>query len=124
MINNKIGVLKTSVNKMKKTSPVLFDHSALEQLSKLNEKYVIVPIDKTSNNYALASKKFYITKLLDEVGFLNGNSSTYQTNLLPPDHFIENNIDFCSKFEYKVSNREKCIPTMYWMPKMHKNPIG
>ena len=123
MINNKINALKTSVN-VKKTSPVLFDHSALEQLNKLQEKYVIVPIDKTSNNYAFVCKKFYIAKLLDEVGFLHGDSSTYKTSILPPDHFIKKNVEFCSKFGYKVSDRQKCLPTMYWMPKMHKNPIG
>ena len=122
-VNNKINVLRISVN-VKKTSPVLYDHSALEQLNKLQEKYVIVPIDKASNNYAFICKKFYIAKLLDEVGFLHGDSSTYKANILPPDHFIQKNVDFCSKFGYKVSDREKCLPTMYWMPKMHKNPIG
>ena len=59
------------------TKPVLQNEKVLSDLSELHSKFVIVPIDKASNNAAIFYKRFYIQKLLDKVGVPGNNSSTY-----------------------------------------------
>ena len=60
------------------TKPVLQNEKVLSDLSELHSKFVIVTINKASNNVAITCKRFYIQKLLDEVGVPGNNSSTYQ----------------------------------------------
>ena len=50
------------------TKPILSDPDVLPYLGTLHLKCVIVPIDKGSNNFAFICKKFYISKILSEVG--------------------------------------------------------
>ena len=77
MVNLKIDKVKESVT-IKGTAPVLSNPAALENLSRLQEKYVIVPIDKAAKSFAFVCKKFYISKLLADMKFLEGNSPTYR----------------------------------------------
>ena len=58
------------------TKQVLKDAEALSALADLHSKFVVVPIDKASNNVALICKRFYIQKLLDEVGVPGDMSPT------------------------------------------------
>ena len=59
--------------------PVLKDEEVLESLSNLHSKFVIVPIDKASSNVAIICKRYYIQKLLNEVGVPGNASPTYKT---------------------------------------------
>ena len=34
----------------------------------------------------------------------------------------ENNTEFTKRFGFKTTEKEKTIPIMYWIPKLHKNP--
>ena len=62
-----------------------------------------------------------------ELGLGNNNSTkTYNSiNNLPRDIIINNNInDVKSKFGIdNVTTENHRLPNMYWLPKMHKNPI-
>ena len=40
--------------------PVLKDASALKELNKLHENYVLTPVDKASKNIAITCKQFYL----------------------------------------------------------------
>ena len=66
--------MNKSVNKLKSKNtpatvkPVLEDEAALSALNDLHSRFVVVPIDKASNNVAIICKRFYIQKLLTEVG--------------------------------------------------------
>ena len=90
----------------------------------LKDKFVIVPIDKAANNFAFICKKFYLQVLLREIDFLSGNSTTYKMNDRSCEEIIDMNIEFCSKLGFETKDKEKCLPFMYWIPKMHKNPVG
>ena len=59
--NLKIERLKTKIQSCF-TKPILSDPDVLAYLSTLHRKYVIVPIDKASNNFAFICKKFCICK--------------------------------------------------------------
>ena len=104
------------------TKPVLEDEDVIASLAEIHSKYVVVPIDKASNNVALICKRFYISKLLDEVGVPGNASPTYKLSDEDPDNIIHNNILLCEKFGISLEDRLKALPFMYWMPKMHYNP--
>ena len=55
-------------------------------LKKLHDRFVIVPVDKASNNYAIICKTFYIKVLMNEMGVIDkdnisGNTVYQQVHL-------------------------------------------
>ena len=49
---------------------------------------------------------------------------TYKVCNDSKDEIINNNTTFLQKFDLKITDQKKCLPIMYWIPKMHKNPVG
>ena len=47
--------------------PVLKDASALKELNKLHENYVLTPVDKASKNIAIPCKQFYLETIYREL---------------------------------------------------------
>ena len=88
---------------------------------------MVVPIDKAARNVALICKRFYASVVAKELGLGNNNSTkTYNSiDNLPTDIIINNNINALkSKCGIdNVTTENHCLPNMYWLPKMHKNPI-
>ena len=37
---------------------------------------------------------------------------------------IETNIKYCKKYNLKITEQDKTLPIIYWLPKMSKAPIG
>ena len=96
-------------------------------LDNLHKDFVVVPIDKATRNIALICKIFYASVITRELG-LNNNSSTdtyKNAGGLSANDIIDGNIrDLKIKFgidNIPIENHR--LPNMYWMPKMHKNPI-
>ena len=85
-------------------------------------KFVVVPIDKAANNVALICKRYYIQKLLNEVGVPGNASPTYKLSEKDPDDVIHNNVLLCEKYGITLEERLQTLPFMYWLPKMHYNP--
>ena len=122
-VDQKINILKHKIKPLN-TRPVLKDPEVTQYLEQLHRRFVIVPIDKASNNFAFICKSFYISKLLDEVG-LNGNPShTYSKTNEDIEVLIDRNVKLCKKFDLNVDQKLHYLPNMYWIPKLHKNPIG
>ena len=121
LVENRIKVLK---NKRipSTTKPSLQDEEVQAALSDLHKNFVVVPIDKASNNVALICKRFYIQKLLDEVGVPGDSSPTYKLSDRDPGDIVNDNISLCEKFGLSVEERLQTLPFMYWMPKMHYSP--
>ena len=67
LVDQRISVLK-SRNVPSATKPILQDEQTLTSLAEIHSRYVVVPIDKAANNVALICKRYYIQKLLNEVG--------------------------------------------------------
>ena len=67
-VDKKFRKLKQKV-KLRGTKSVLSDPDAKTYLEQLYRWFVVVTIDKVSNNNSFISKKSYITKLLFKVGF-------------------------------------------------------
>ena len=120
-IRNKVNHLKFwKVSQPVK--PVLRDPEVLNYLTDLHSKFVLVPIDKASNNIAIICKKFYIEKLLSEVGLCGNPNNTYQISDKNPDEIIHTNIHYCKTLNLPVTEKIQSLPFMYWMPKMHYQP--
>ena len=122
-VQSKLKELKEKIIP-KKTKPVLADETAVSYLKKLQQQFVIVTIDKASNNFAFICKKYYVASLLNEVGIPNNKSPTYKKSHLSKEEIIQNNIEICEQFGLTVDNQQKTLPIMYWIPKMHKKPTG
>ena len=120
-VKGKINILKRK--RVPRRKPLLQDPIIKAYLEILHSNYVIVPIDKAANNFAFICKRFYVTQLLAEVGILNNNSQTYEHLDKDYHQIINENIELCKRYGLEVGDREQCLPIMYWIPKMHKNPV-
>ena len=93
-------------------------------LTTLQKNFMLVPIDKASNNIAIICKRFYGKIILKEIGGLDVGNLTYTPSERVRDEIISENCEYTSKLGYSVSDEDKILPVMYWIPKMHKTPIG
>ena len=121
LVDDRIRILK-SRKVPSVTKPMLKNKEVMSTLSELHSKFVVVPIDKASNNVALICKRFYIQKLLDEVGVPGDASPTYKISDKAPSDVIGSNVVLCDKFGISLEERFKTLPFMYWLPKMHYSP--
>ena len=118
LVDKRLKILK-SKRVPSTTKPSLQDEDVQTALKDLHEKFVVVPIDKASNNVAIICKRFYIQKLLDEVGVPGDNSPTYKLSNKNSADIINNNISICDKFGLTLEERFQTLPYMYWLPKIH-----
>ena len=61
--------------------------------------------------------------ILKEISILADGSETYEKADRSKEEIIDENQVYSEKLGYTISEKEKDLPTMYWIPKMHKNPI-
>lgn len=100
------------------------DKEDLKFIKDFQANFVIVPVDKSSNNYAIVCKKFYFQKIKEEL--LNQNF--YSKINVKKDPILKKFAAFKKKcismFSYKFnySNHQK-IPFIFMMPKFHKVPV-
>lgn len=94
------------------------DHTLQQKLDDIHEKYVLVPADKAANNIIVVCKQYYGAVLTKEVQ--QGN--TYEQATQPTEAILDQHIDFATKHELTISNENRRLPSMYWLPKMHKSP--
>ena len=121
-VDKKIEALKKSTVPQR-TNAALQNPDVISALEELHSEYVIVPIDKASKNVAIICKRYYIIAILDELGFSETENSTYKISSYDKEHIILKNSQFCKKMlKIDLNERQKCLPIIYWMPKMHYTP--
>ena len=120
-VKERIDVLKTK-HVPQTTKPVLKDPVVVEYLQTIHSNYVLVPVDKASNNVAIICKRFYIERILMEVGLKGSTSETYKLSTKTPAEVIDSNIQLCNTYHLNASDKDHSLPLMYWMPKMHYAP--
>ena len=114
----RISTLKKK-HKPKSVKSTLSDPEVLSYLEKLHKKYVIVYIDKAANNFAFICKKYYMNVLFNEL-----NSNTYTQSNKSIKEIVNNNVQLCKDFGHILDKKDEKLPNIYWIPKLHKNPIG
>ena len=102
------------------SSPLFFTNKSIieEELRRLHKNFIIVPVDKASNNFSFICKKFYLKVLMDELGFdpLSTNpvgNITYKPETLSVCDIIDShNRELKANYDIKVN--DECMPLYSW----------
>ena len=89
-------------------------------IQEFHRKYVLIPADKAANKVVVVWQLYYIKTLKQELSGTRAYKDVYaEENSVVNDH--------CShlplKFSVSVKDRQDKLPSMYWLPKLHKNNI-
>ena len=79
----------------------------------------MVPGDKAANNIVAVCRLHYIKTLKQE---LNGTKAYEETSTDEKTVVNSHSNDLSYKFAVNVKERQDKLPTMHWLPKLHKRP--
>ena len=88
-------------------------------IQEFHRKYVLVPADKAANNVVVVCRLHYINTLKQE---LNGTKAYEETSKDEKSVVYSHLNEIPKKFVVDVKERQDRLPTMYWLPKLHKRP--
>ena len=123
IIQNKINNLQR--RNFRPCHKPLEDRHVMARLRELQEKYVLVPADKAGNNIIFVCKYYYIHTLMEELGINSGSTinSTYEKQDVTVDEIIRTHTTTLENiFHITLQQKEKNLPKIYWIPKLHKTP--
>ena len=89
-----------------------------------------MPIDKAANDVAFICEHFYVLTIIKELNLdchlsKQDDNNTYTfINNKTKDEIIKEHKLYLSKRKINLANNMQDLPVMYWIPKMHKNPIS
>ena len=86
-------------------------------IQEFHSKYVFVPADKSVNKIVVVCRLHYINTLKQE---LNGTKNYKETSTDEKTVVNSHSNDLPYKFAVNVKERQDKLPTMYWLPKLHK----
>ena len=101
---------------------ILSDSEVTCYLKELHSNFVLVPIDKASINKAIICKRFYIERLLSELGLSQNPSNSYEISSEKPELIVDTNIQLCRSLNISVTEKMYYFPFMYWMPRRFYQP--
>ena len=84
-----------------------------------HRKYILVPADKAANNVVVVWRLHYINTLKQE---LSGTKAYKETSEEEKSVVNGHCNHLALKFSVCVKERQDRLPTMYWLPKLHKTP--
>ena len=129
-IDSKIAHFSPRV-KARKVHQVLENEDVKKELRALQKCFVLVPIDKASNNIAFICKQHYASVIKAELGYSSRSmrsdtcsSLTSSLTDVDSDQIVKLQINELGKYGLEVDQEMQFLPRMYWSPKLHKNPIG
>ena len=97
----------------RQTNPVLKREDIQTYLKNLQKHFVLAAI-----NIAIICKCFYVEVILKEVGVLGDlGNPTYTHADRESIDIISENCEYTSRLGYDVSENDKILPIMYWIPK-------
>ena len=88
-------------------------------IQEFHRKYVLVPADKAENNVDVVCRLHYINTLKRE---LDGTRAYLETDTDEMTVVNDHLNDLPVKFSVCVNEGQDKLPTMYWLPKLHKRP--
>ena len=86
------------------------------KIKEIQEKFIIVPVDKAGSNFGFVCKKYYAQILSSEVNA----SDTFEPFDISSTDLKDLFIKFMKRFNLTPSSK---VPFMYCIPKFHKNPV-
>ena len=107
------------------SNDIFVDKGVKTYVDMLLQRFVIVPVDKASNNFAVICKKFYIEVLMKELGVtsdkISGNT-VYKHIKITPTRFFKQQEKAIKNFDCQLEEENQHIPLLYWTSKQHKSP--
>ena len=88
-------------------------------IQEFHRKYVLVPADKAANNVVVVCRLHYVNTLKQE---LDGTRAYLETDTDEMSVVNAHLNDLPVKFSVCVNESQDKLPTMYWLPKLHKRP--
>ena len=88
-------------------------------IQEFHRKYVLVPADKAANNVVVVCRLHYVNTLKQE---LDGTRAYLETDTDEVSVVNAHSNDLPVKFSVCVNEGQDKLPTMYWLPKLHKRP--
>ena len=88
-------------------------------IQEFHKKYVLVPADKAANNVVVVCRLHYVNTLKQE---LDGTRAYLETDTDEVSVVDAHLNDLPVKFSVCVNEGQDKLPTMYWLPKLHKRP--
>ena len=61
---------------------------------------------------------------MKEIGIFDTGNETYEKINKNQDEIIQHNLDHNIRLKFSNGSKDKSFPIMYWIPKLHKNPVG
>ena len=131
LVNKNVEKYSPSI-KHNKSKSIFQDPDPKIELNKLQQHFVIVPIDKAAKNISFICKRHYAQVIAAELKYSSTNhvrseDDTYEYDLTKS---LDVSIDVVNSHKLTLSNLNlplkedmECLPSMYWMPKMH-TPLG
>ena len=93
----------------------------LESLNSLHSKYVLVPANKAANNVIVVCKKYYLEVVTNEITATTTYDPVARDKDIISDHL---RCVYMSNNHITVKPELRCLPSFYWLPKLHKRPYG
>ena len=116
-----IRIKKLSGSMNIRSTSIFKDPNVAKHLSFLHDKYVIVPVDKASNNIVFVCKSHYNDCLIRELGI---NYSLWNLKYTPTtitkEEILDSHRSVICSFGISIKDEELDIPSLYWIPKLHK----
>ena len=88
-------------------------------IQEFHRKYVLVPADKSTNHVVVVCRLHYVNTLKQE---LDGTRAYLETDTDEVSVVNAHLNDLPVKFSVCVNEGQDKLPTMYWLPKLHKRP--
>ena len=107
---------------------ILVDLEVKEYLKNFHDKYIVAPADKAAGNFVIICKKLYVTIMMNELGidanYIAVGNMTYAPYARTGEEIIDEHIKFSlDHFDITVKEKDKVIPKLFWIPKLHKTPF-
>ena len=86
-------------------------------IQEFHRRFVLAPADKAANNIVVVWKMYYINTLKQELS----TAKTYEHNRLDETPIVDGHqCHMVAKFGLFVDEDHSKLPTLYWLPKLHK----
>ena len=124
VISTRIQKINSRTKKSRKRQ-ILSDKKCLDDLQTLQKHFVLVPADKASSNILVVCKKYYLSIVIKELTHHDGTKpKTYSCSNNTIDEIVMKHRLFMDKHKINIPEEMNKLPTLYWLPKMHKIPVG
>ena len=114
-----------STDKYRYSKPILNLPNVIAYIKKIHDQFVIVPVNKAGNNFAIVCKYFYISRLKQELGIDDGHikgNEVYKYVHFSTTDIVNDHKNFLSSYGITLNKDNQDVPVLYWTAKLHKTP--